>query len=101
MICANDEAALGALLFLREQGIPVPQQISLIGFDNSEICHAMSPTLTSIEGHALEMGGQAVRRLEAMIEGRDAEPWTRLAPELIIRASTCAPEAQEKAAAVR
>lgn len=101
LICANDEAALGALLFLREQGIAVPQQISLIGFDNSEICHAMSPGLTSVEGHAPEMGRRAVRRLDAQVEGRVPEPEPDLMPELIIRASTCAPEAQEKGAAVR
>ena len=101
MICANDEAALGALLFLREQGIAVPQQISLIGFDNSSICHAMSPGLTSVEGHALETGRQAVRRLDALVEGRTPEPEPDLMPELILRASTCAPEAREKAAAAR
>lgn len=77
----------------------MPQQISLIGFDNSEICHAMTPTLTSIEGHALQMGRRAVRRLEALIEGRECEPEATPAPELIIRASTCAPETQGKAAA--
>ena len=101
MICANDEAALGALLFLREQGIAVPQQISLIGFDNSDICHATSPTLTSIEGHALEMGRRAVRRLDALVEGRTPEPEPDPTPELIIRASTCAPETQGKAPAAR
>lgn len=101
MICANDEAALGALLFLREQGIAVPQQISLIGFDNSSICHAMSPGLTSVEGHASETGRQAVRRLDALVEGRTPEPEPDLTPELIIRASTCAPVAREKAAAAR
>lgn len=97
MICANDEAALGALLFLREQGIPVPQQISLIGFDNSDICHAMSPALTSLEGHSLEMGRRAVRRLDALVEGRAWSPEPEPAPELIIRASTCAPGTQEGA----
>lgn len=96
LICANDEAALGALLFLREQGIAVPQRISLIGFDNSEICHAMSPALTSVEGHALEMGRRAVRRLDALVEGRTPETEPALEPELMIRASTCAPENGEE-----
>lgn len=101
MICANDEAALGALLFLREQGITVPQRISLIGFDNSEICHAMSPALTSLEGHSLERGRRAVRRLDALVEGRTPQPEPELVPELMIRASTCAPEAGKAGAADR
>ena len=101
MLCANDEAALGALILLREQGIAVPQQISLIGFDNSDICHATSPALTSVEIHSMEMGRRAVRRLDALVEGRTPEPEPDPSPELIIRASTCAPEAQEKAAAAR
>lgn len=92
LICANDEAALGALTFLREQGVSVPQRISLVGFDDSSICHAMSPTLTSVNCHSMETGRSAVRALEKLIAGQPVGPQdlaTRAS--LVIRGSTCAP----------
>lgn len=101
MLCANDEAALGALILLREQGVAVPQQISLIGFDNSDICHATSPELTSVEIHSMEMGSSAVRRLHARLEGTEYKEETDCAPTLMIRGSTCAPGMPEGQETVR
>ena len=74
LICANDEAALGALTFLREQGVHVPRQVSLIGFDDSAICQATSPTLTSVNFHSNEAGQQAVRILHALIHNQSPAP---------------------------
>ncbi|MDO5299584.1 MAG: LacI family DNA-binding transcriptional regulator [Clostridia bacterium] len=92
LICANDEAALGALTFLREQGVTVPQQISLIGFDDSAICRATSPTLTSVNFHSVDVGRQAVRILRALIAGQQPDPNDFVCrASLVIRGSTCAP----------
>lgn len=93
MICANDEAALGALTFLREQGVQVPRQISLIGFDNSDICHATTPTITSVDFDTFNAGKKAVRMLDALLHGRQPDPdMAACAPSLVIRGSTCAPD---------
>ena len=91
LICANDEAALGALTFLREQGVHVPRQVSLIGFDDSAICQATSPTLTSVNFHSNEAGQQAVRILHALIHNQSPAPEDMTSTaSLVIRNSTCA-----------
>ena len=91
LICANDEAALGALTFLREQRVHVPRQVSLIGFDDSAICQATSPTLTSVNFHSNEAGQQAVRILHALIHNQSPAPEDMTsAVSLVIRNSTCA-----------
>lgn len=93
LIAANDVAALGAMSVFREQGIRVPQQISIIGSDNSSICRAVTPTLTSIDYHCVETGRYAMRMLEALLKGEalpEVPADTRA--ELVIRRSTCSPE---------
>ena len=93
LMAANDVAALGAMSVFREQGIHVPQQISVIGSDNSSICRAMTPTLTSIDYHCVETGRHAMWMLEALLKGEalPAVP-AEMHAELVIRRSTCSPE---------
>lgn len=92
LICANDEAALGALSFFREQGIRIPEQISLVGFDNSSICHAMQPSLTSIDYHSFETGQTTVTMLDSILK-RDSLSVEQITIPitLVIRSSSCAP----------
>ena len=95
MICANDEAALGAMGFLAGQGVAVPQQVSLIGFDDSVICRACRPTLTSVSYGSRETGRRAMAALDKLIRGEALAPEDLSAKmTLIIRDSTCAPAAK-------
>lgn len=59
----NDVIALGAMRALQERGYRVPQDISIIGFDNIPFCEISSPRLTTIHVFKQEMGKIAVRRL--------------------------------------
>ena len=87
------EHMLGAMSVFREQGIHVPQQISIIGSDNSSICRAMTPTLTSIDYHCVETGRYAMQMMEALLKDEALPPVpTEMHAELVIRRSTCSPE---------
>lgn len=60
VFCANDDIAVGAIKAVFESGLSVPDDISIIGFDNSNFCDYVTPTLTSVKKDSLvmsEMGG--------------------------------------------
>ncbi|SEA00171.1 LacI family DNA-binding transcriptional regulator [Alkalimonas amylolytica] len=61
LICANDEMASGAMTEAREQGLSIPQQLSIIGFDNVMLSHYTYPKLTTIDYPIAAMGQMAAR----------------------------------------
>jgi DNA-binding LacI/PurR family transcriptional regulator len=85
----NDRMAVGAIQYLQQQGWHVPNDISIIGFDDvptSEMCH---PKLTTIRQPAQQMGKQAARLLFDLIEEQSIPPQPVVLPtELIVRDST-------------
>jgi LacI family transcriptional regulator len=74
---------------LRERGIKVPQDVSVIGFDNWEIVAAQTrPPLTTVDMELKELGRQAGLTVLALAEGRPVEPGVRKLPcRLIVRQS--------------
>jgi len=97
LLCYNDLTAVGALRGLRSLGLRVPQDVSVVGFDDIELAPYVDPALTTIRQDTEDMGRWAVRTLEAVIdsapdaEGRGAmkRPLERRIPvELVVRAST-------------
>lgn len=63
LLAQNDHVALGALAAFEEAGIRVPSEVSLIGFDDLEICEYTTPTLSSIAIPLYEVGAASVRSL--------------------------------------
>ncbi|MDO5516586.1 MAG: LacI family DNA-binding transcriptional regulator [Clostridium sp.] len=60
VFCANDDIAVGAMKAISESGLNVPEDISIIGFDNSNFCNYVTPTLSSVRKDSLmmsEIGG--------------------------------------------
>ena len=92
IFAANDISALGASQALREKGLRIPEDISLIGFDDIAIAQQMHPPLTTIRQPLRQIGRSAMNTLLARIGGLDA-PSNRitLPTELIVRQSTTAP----------
>ncbi|WFT80807.1 LacI family DNA-binding transcriptional regulator [Methylobacterium sp. CB376] len=91
IVAANDRVAFGVLKALHEQGVRVPDEISVVGFDNLVQCAYTVPRLTSIEVPTLEMVEFAVTTLIEMIEGVRAphDPAQKLYPgRLVVRDST-------------
>lgn len=68
LICANDNMAIGAIRAFRENGIRVPEDIAVTGFDNSEMSGAME--LTTVEVPGYERGYLAAQYLVENIEGK-------------------------------
>ncbi|MBE8219479.1 substrate-binding domain-containing protein, partial [Leptospira borgpetersenii serovar Ballum] len=69
LIASNDDMAVGALKALTDAGIPVPQQVSLIGFDNSPTAPFLSPALASVKDPVTDMLHETINRLIAMLDG--------------------------------
>jgi LacI family transcriptional regulator len=89
--CA-DEMARGAYEALYERGLRVPDDLSIVGFDDLEEARWAIPPLTTVRQPLTEMAGVATRMLLSLINGEDLDS-TRmeLATPLVVRASTSAP----------
>ncbi len=88
---SGDYSALGAMLCTMEAGLKVPSDIAFIGFANEPFGAIITPSLTSVDQHALEMGRQAATLLIEQIENKNKPFVPRtviLDPELIVRNST-------------
>jgi DNA-binding LacI/PurR family transcriptional regulator len=70
----NDMTALGALKALHEKGIKVPEEVSVIGFDNIEVSAHTHPPLTTMHIPKMQMGSLAARRLVDLICDKDVAP---------------------------
>ncbi|MCZ8512169.1 LacI family DNA-binding transcriptional regulator [Paenibacillus filicis] len=89
ILACNDLTALGIINELHFQGVEVPNQISVIGFDNIELSQMVVPSLTTIDHPKLEMGRFACNLLLDMVNSKPiALKEIILQPKLIIRNST-------------
>lgn len=89
LFCGNDQIARGAIDALRERGVDVPDEVSVIGFDNWEIVAAATrPPLSTVDMNLKELGREAGRLILTLAEGKSAEPGLRKLPcQLVIRQS--------------
>jgi LacI family transcriptional regulator len=88
IVAGSDLMAIGILRALTEQGLRVPDDVSLLGFDDVDFCQYTAPPLTTVRQDRVVMGRSAVQLLIAMIEGRgDVSPLT-LPMQLVVRKST-------------
>ncbi len=85
---ASDTVALGALVTLRHEGIHVPTEMALVGFDDIPLAAYVDPPLTTVRLPAYELGREAARLLLALVAGH-TPPTTRtvLNTALVVRAS--------------
>lgn len=87
IVVASDPMALGVLSCLHEQGIKVPDEISVISFDDIEAAAFMNPRLSTVKIHGEEMGKTAVKLLHDQLNGRIIPLQVTLPVELILRES--------------
>ncbi|MEV5705917.1 LacI family DNA-binding transcriptional regulator [Actinoallomurus sp. NPDC052274] len=89
LLCANDLIALGALDALREERLRVPEDVALVGMDDTELATAAWPTLTSVSLGSAERGRRAAELLLDRLEDGAAAPRiVTVEPTLVVRAST-------------
>ncbi len=92
VFCSNDNMAVGAVKAVHESGLKVPENISIIGFDNSEFCKYVTPALTTVKKPIREMSTEGAQRLMDMLEGHAIKGERIYIPtELIIRESVTCP----------
>ena len=90
IFCGNDQIARGVIDALRERGIRVPDDVSVVGFDNWEIVAAQTrPPLTTVDMELKELGRQAGLTVLALAEGRTVEPGVRKLPCRLVVRQTC------------
>ena len=89
---ANDQMAAGILHTLREHNLTVPDDISLVGYDDVYLARYLYPALTTIQQPLHDMGRAAAHIALAALEQKETEVKRRFEPELIIRQSVKRPE---------
>jgi DNA-binding LacI/PurR family transcriptional regulator len=88
VVCTSDPLAMTLLAAAREAGVAVPDDLSLVGFDDSPLAALASPALTSVYVDYAEFGAAAAAALLAAIAGEPAPAYSPSAPELVAREST-------------
>ena len=92
LVSYNDIAAIGAIRALMNHGSKVPEDVSVVGFDDIQGAAFHNPSLTTIRQPLHEMGAVAARILLQRIRGQATFPdVVPIHPELVIRESTCPP----------
>ena len=88
LFCSSDVLACGAIAAARERGLYVPEDISIIGFDDIEIAAYVVPGLTTVRQNRTEIGLTCAELLLKMLDGQNVRPETvRIPTQLIIRNS--------------
>jgi LacI family transcriptional regulator len=86
---ANDDMAIGALEALRERGLSVPDDVSLIGFDDSPVSAQLQPALSTVRLPIYDMSRAAVEQLVAMCEQSPASFSTASFPTGLVMRESC------------
>jgi LacI family transcriptional regulator, galactose operon repressor len=97
VICTNDVFAVGAMIACREQGIRIPEDISITGVDDTDLGATQTPALTSIRTPIVEIGRAAAEQLIARLEDRPHAAFQTLPFELVLRGSTAQPPPRPRA----
>jgi LacI family transcriptional regulator len=88
----NDNVAIGVLHAARKRGLSVPDDLSVVGFDDTEPARIVTPQLTSVRQPLAEMGRMGVSLLVRLIEGQRVDALRlELATKLVVRDSTAPP----------
>jgi LacI family transcriptional regulator len=87
LFCANDQMAMGALSYLGHHGIRVPQQWSVMGYDDSDVAAFLSPRLTSVRIPIAEMALNACRMLLNTRFGSELAVSRKFVPTVVMRDS--------------
>lgn len=86
----NYEMTLGAVIGMNELGIRIPEELSVIGFDNLQFARACSPKLTIVSQPTQEIGREVARIILAHLNGKETEKITeKLQAEMIMGKSVC------------
>ena len=89
IVCGSDEVAMGAMCFLNEKGIKIPEQVALISIDNIELAEYTTPSLTTINVQKKAMGHKAVEMIINDSIGQGESALCITLPSEIIERKSC------------
>ena len=93
LFCANDEMAAGVLRAAYELGVGVPDELSVVGFDDIPMSNFSDPPLTTVSVVKEHLGRRAMTRLLELVEGTDREvKHENVTVQLVVRGSTARPK---------
>lgn len=87
----NDEMAVGAIKTIKKSGLKVPEDISIIGFDNNIIARVSDPELTTVGQPEKKIGSTAMRMLDKLIRGKELQEINVYLPCQLIKRGSTAP----------
>jgi len=87
VFATNDFAAIGAMGVLREHGLSIPDDVALVGYNDTPLAGSIAVPLTTVRSPMHEMGRRAMTALLGLLAGDQPES-ERLRPELVVREST-------------
>jgi LacI family transcriptional regulator len=91
IFCQSDFSALGAMQFLKEKGVKIPNEVALVGFANEPFTAYIEPALTTVDQHPVDMGQTVAKLFLEQIESEDTSTLTKnitLNADLVIRQSS-------------
>jgi len=86
-VCGDDLTAIGAIRCLKDRGISIPDDVAVIGYNNSVLASCCEPVLTSVDSRMFEMGRSAIDVFSKVMDGEQVNQKTYLQPQLYIRKS--------------
>ncbi len=91
VVAGSDLMAMGVIRALRERGLRVPSDVSVVGFDDVDLCEYLDPPLTTVRQDRPALASGAVRLLLAMVVGQTGCAPLIVPSELVVRQSTAPP----------
>lgn len=88
IVCYNDQIAINVMDAIRENGLNIPDHISLVSFDDSQLAVASEIKLTTIAHPKEKLGEEAAKAIISMIDRKQNYYDVKMQPELVVRGST-------------
>jgi len=88
VVTAEDLLAIGTIKFIKDSGKQIPQDISIIGYNNSLLTTCCDPELTSIDNHVETLCISTISTLMRVLNGNDVPNKTTISNDLIVRKTT-------------
>lgn len=87
VFCGNDLIAFGVISVFKERGLSIPGDVSVVGYDDIDICTFISPKLTTVKQPSYDIGCEGVKMLMDIIENKQAESCKIIKTNFVIRES--------------
>ncbi|WP_268817141.1 substrate-binding domain-containing protein [Rathayibacter sp. VKM Ac-2754] len=94
VFCGNDEIAMGVIKGITEAGRRVPEDISVVGFDDHPLARMWTPGLTTVRQDFAGLGRRGFRLLLRAMDGETGAIFSTERPELVVRESSAPPPAR-------